>query len=207
MGCHSLLQGIFPIQRSNPGLPYSRQILYHLSHKGSPIILEWFAMTSSRGSSRIRDRTRISYISCISKSVLYHLGSPSSLTRDPARAPWVKGWTLFHWMAREVLCSLRHWRLDSLALPTTALGIWLSFEPQPRVHGFLCFSTRVCWASQVALVVKNLPPMQETKKHGFDSWIRKIPWRRAWQPTPVFLLGESHEQRSLGGRLLVGSKE
>ena len=33
---------------------------------------------------------------------------------------------------------------------------------------------------------------------GFDSWVGKIPWR-AWQPTPVFLSGESHGQRSLAG--------
>ena len=32
---------------------------------------------------------------------------------------------------------------------------------------------------------------------GFDSWIGKIPWRREWQPTPVFLLGESYGQRRL----------
>ena len=37
------------------------------------------------------------------------------------------------------------------------------------------------------------------KKGGFDPWIRKIPWRRAWQPTPVFLSGESHGRRSLAG--------
>ena len=36
VGCHALLQGIFPTQGSNPGLPHYRQILYHLSHKGSP---------------------------------------------------------------------------------------------------------------------------------------------------------------------------
>ena len=35
MGCHTLLQGIFPTQGLNPGLPYCRQILYHLSHQGS----------------------------------------------------------------------------------------------------------------------------------------------------------------------------
>ena len=34
---------------------------------------------------------------------------------------------------------------------------------------------------------------------GFDHWVRKIPWRREWQPTPVFLPEESHEQRSLIG--------
>ena len=34
-------------------------------------------------------------------------------------------------------------------------------------------------------------------RHRFDSWVRKIPWRREWQPTPVFLPGELHEQRNL----------
>ena len=37
------------------------------------------------------------------------------------------------------------------------------------------------------------------KRPGFDSWVRKIPWRREWEPTPVFLPGESHGQRSLEG--------
>ena len=37
------------------------------------------------------------------------------------------------------------------------------------------------------------------KRHWFDLWVRKIPWRRAWQPSPVFLPGESHGQRSLAG--------
>ena len=39
--------------------------------------------------------------------------------------------------------------------------------------------------------------MQDT--HRFDLWFGMIPWRRAWQPTPVFLPGEFHEQRSLTG--------
>ena len=37
------------------------------------------------------------------------------------------------------------------------------------------------------------------KRAGFDPWARKIPWRRVWQPNPVFLPGESHGQRSLVG--------
>ena len=37
------------------------------------------------------------------------------------------------------------------------------------------------------------------RRHGFDPWVRKIPWRRVWEPTPVFLPGESHGQRSLVG--------
>ena len=58
----SLLQGIFPIQVLNPGLPYCRQILYQLSHRGSPRILEWVAMPSSRGFSQSRDWTQVSHI-------------------------------------------------------------------------------------------------------------------------------------------------
>ena len=58
----SLLQGIFPTQESNPGLPYCRRILYQLSHKGSPRILEWVAYPFSSGSSWPRNRTGVSCI-------------------------------------------------------------------------------------------------------------------------------------------------
>ena len=37
------------------------------------------------------------------------------------------------------------------------------------------------------------------RRRTFNPWVRKIPWRRAWQPTPGFLPGESHGQRSLAG--------
>ena len=45
------------------------------------------------------------------------------------------------------------------------------------------------------------------KRCGFDPWVGKIPCRRAWQPTPVFLPGESHGQRSLAGYSPWGQKE
>ena len=45
------------------------------------------------------------------------------------------------------------------------------------------------------------------KRHRFDPWVGKIPWRGAWQPTPVFLPGESHEQRSRLGYSPKGRKE
>ena len=50
VGSHSLLQGIFPTQGLNPGLLHCRQILYQLSHQGSPRILEWVAYPFSRAS-------------------------------------------------------------------------------------------------------------------------------------------------------------
>ena len=46
------------------------------------------------------------------------------------------------------------------------------------------------------LVVKNLLQCQ---RPGFDPWVGEIPWRRAWQPTSIFLPGDFHEQKSLVG--------
>ena len=48
-------------------------------------------------------------------------------------------------------------------------------------------------------MIKNPPAAQEMQKMWIRSHVKKIPWRRAWQPTPVFMPGESHGQRSLAG--------
>ena len=55
-------------------------------------------------------------------------------------------------------------------------------------------------------MVKNPPANAGDLRRGFDSWARKIPWRRKWLPTPVFLPGESHGQRSLMGYSPWGRK-
>ena len=89
----------------------------------------------------------------------------------------------------------------------------------PRVGSCLtlrkmnCQRRHTCWhiyrlywegASLVAQRLKRLPAMQET-------WVRSLgqedPWKRKWQPTPVFLRGESHGQRSLVGYSPRGRKE
>ena len=63
-------------------------------------------------------------------------------------------------------------------------------------------------ASQVALVVKNLPDSAgDIKDAGSIPGSCKIPWKRAWQPTLVFLPGESHGQRSLASYSPLGHKE
>ena len=56
-------------------------------------------------------------------------------------------------------------------------------------------------------MVKNLPANAGDKSGELESWVRKIPWSRAWQPTPVFLPGKSHEQRTLVDHSPRGSKE
>ena len=62
VGSLSLLQGIFPTQGSNPGVPHCRWILYQLSHKGSPRILEWVAYPFASRSSWPKNWTGVSCI-------------------------------------------------------------------------------------------------------------------------------------------------
>ena len=59
-GPHAFLQGIFSNLGLNPGLPHCRWILYHLSHRGNPRILEWIDYLFSRGTSQPRNWTGVS---------------------------------------------------------------------------------------------------------------------------------------------------
>ena len=62
VGCHFLLQGIFPTQGSNPGLLHCRQVLYHLSHQGSP----------ETGEKNFWDPPHITSIHALSHPICYH---------------------------------------------------------------------------------------------------------------------------------------
>ena len=70
-------------------------------------------------------------------------------------------------------------------------------------HSFLWPSNSLFWDSLVFQTIKNLP---ECRRPGFNPWIGKIPWSRAWQPTPVFLPGEPswtekpHRLHSMGSQ-------
>ena len=67
------------------------------------------------------------------------------------------------------------------------------------------------WQTQANLTQKrhsfHLNTQSQCGRSGFDPRVRKIPWRRKWQPTPVFFLGESHGQRNLAGYSPCGCKE
>ena len=80
VGSLSLLQGIFPTQGSNPDLPHCRWILYPLSHKGSPRILEWVAYPFSSRSSWPKNWT---FVLLHGRQIIYQLGyqgSPNSFS-------------------------------------------------------------------------------------------------------------------------------
>ena len=97
MGSCSLLQGIFPTQGSNPGLPHCRRFLDQLSHRGSPRILEWVPHPFSSRSSRPRNQTRVS-------PALQMDSLPTELSGKPT----VYAWTHFYLFIFGCASSLCH---------------------------------------------------------------------------------------------------
>ena len=65
----------------------------------------------------------------------------------------------------------------------------------------------MCIVVQMVLVVKNLPAKARDMRCGFDPWVGKIPWRRAWQLPAVFLPGQYCGQGSLAGYCPYSCKE
>ena len=125
VGSLSLLQGIFPTQRLNPGLPHCRQILYQLSHKGSPRTLEWIAYSFSGGSSQPRNQTGSPALHQLSYP-LRSKGLPSlvaQLVKNPPamRETWVQslGWKVPLEMGKATRPSILAWRI-----PWTAYSPW-----------------------------------------------------------------------------------
>ena len=100
------------------------------------------------------------------------------------------------WLQFEVFCLWKETVNKALWRKVTGLM-------EPGSHVNVTFWLLRFWfslASQVALVVKNQPASAgDIMRLRFNPWVGKIFWRRRWQPTPVFLPGESHRQRSLGG--------
>ena len=118
-------------------------------------ILEWVAISFSRGSSQSRSRTQVS---CIA------------------------GRLFTDWATREAKLLFNFSVINSLTL-------------------------RWGRVSLMAQWVRNPPAVQETHTTWFNPWVGKIPWRKKWQPTPVFLPGKFHWQRNLAGYSPGGLKE
>ena len=73
----------------------------------------------------------------------------------------------------------------------------------------MCVHTDIKWGFSGGSMVKNPPANAGDLGSipGFDPWVGKIPWRRKWLPTPVFLPGQCHGQRNLAGCSPWGPKE
>ena len=79
-----------------------------------------------------------------------------------------------------------------------------SFGQEDPLEEGMATHSSILGAYLVAQMVKNLPAMGGPR---FSPWVGKNPWRRAWQPTLVFLPGEFHGQRTLAGYSPGGRKE
>ena len=190
----SLLQGIFTTQGSNPGLPHWRQILYQLSHKGSPRMLVWVAYPFSRGSSWPRGWTRLS---CIAGGFFL----PTEL--------WGKPYLLWciipidFWMLNKS-CISKIIPLGCSVIFCTLLDLVLEKAMAPH-------SSTLAWKIPWMEEPDGLQSMGSLRV-GHD-WVTSISlftfmhWRRKWQPAPVFLPGESQGQGSLEGCCLWGRIE
>ena len=66
------------------------------------------------------------------------------------------------------------------------------------VYAYVCMYISI-WGFPGGSAVGNLPANAGDTQNVFDLWVSKSPWRRKWQPTPIFLPGESQGQRSLAG--------
>ena len=70
-----------------------------------------------------------------------------------------------------------------------------------------CLFAKTCMLFRLPWWLSDKEPTYQCRRPGFDPWVRKIPWRRKWQPSPVFLPGKSHGQRNLAGYNPQGHKE
>ena len=113
-----------------------------------------------------------------------HLGSLSSSGVATVAERWMVGILFLTWVPSRLTVRPGGWSRRSKTQPG-----WKLYKTKERLapnYNRLCLKRR---------------------RPGFDPWVGKIPWRRAWLPTPVFLPGEFHGQRSLVGCSPWGCKE
>ena len=149
---------------------------------------------------RRKDFSTVSLIYTMPFSSLLPLLSTSLNSVSVCWGQWLKK---FHWNESKGLWDGEKLKqtgdtADSINLDSSSIFAVFYLDLNEALFFFKYFLLYP-WASQVALVVKK-PACQcwRHKRCGFDPWVGEIPWRRAWQPTPVFLPGEAHGQRSLG---------
>jgi len=93
---------------------------------------------------------------------------------------------------QEYFLQAKYFRLTSCSLP---------------LHEIIIRSTLPMGFPGGASSKESACQRRRHKRHKFNPWVKKIPWRRKWQSIPVFLLGKFHGQRSLAGYSPWGRKE
>ena len=119
-------------------------------------------------------------------SVAYQVSSPMEFSRQEywSGLLFPTPGTLSNHRSNLGLLHLLHWQADSLPLVPPGKS------PFQLSTGFPSGSDSK----------ESTCQCRRYKRYGFNLWVRKIPWRKKWQPTPLFLLGKFHSQRSLSMR-------
>ena len=99
------------------------------------------------------------------------------------------------WLCVLALCP---WHMQLCQAGSVAHDMWDFSSPNRHQTCAPSMAWRIL-NHPVEPVVKNLSANAGDERHGFSPWVGKILWRRAWQPAPVFLPGESHGHRNLAG--------
>ena len=111
----------------------------------------------------------------------------------------------FFFFSRRCICHLDFAKGD---VKKGILIGFLSYYKEVHAKCFLCTLFKsIERPVGSALVAQRIKSLLQCRRPGFSPWVRKISWKRAWQPTRVFLPGEFHGQRSLAGYNPWGRKE
>ena len=122
------------------------------------------------------------------ESGFFFFNCSSNLTNHKARLQTSRSGLTFHSSQLPRLSASQQWVLVSFQVRAYLINTFLTLTQDSH-------STFVGWRSQ----------RRRYKRYGFDPWVGKIPWRRVWQPTPVFLSGQSPWTEEPGGLQSTGS--
>ena len=121
--------------------------------------------------------------------------------------PWVRKIPLEKWMTiySSILAWRTPWTEELVGLQCTRpqrvgrdRSNWVCMHKHTHSHTHTLTHTHMGFSGG-ASGKKPACQCKKCKRCGFNPWVWKIPWRRAWQPTPIFLPGECHGQMSLVG--------
>ena len=121
---------------------------------------------------------------------------------------WLPGWIISPSQASaRTKCGSYHWQLASPQQPvgTHAFSRLRGKEVAAWTSKHSAGVCQHCGGPTGDSAVKE--SACQCRRYGFHPWIRKIPWKRKWQATPVFLLGKSRGQRSLAGYIAHGASK
>ena len=132
--------------------------------------------------------------SVFSEPLPIHISQPPSLWHHPSAPP----------ASAELLGAKINIKLELIKKFKNNGTQWMKFLKKKK-KVFNLVSITLLWG--LPRWLRGKESACQSRRCGFDPWVEKIPWRRKWQPTPVFLPGESHRQRSLVGYSPWGHKE